>query len=915
MTVGVEDLPVARDEELRALRATVTFGAGPRVAVVVGEAGIGKTTLWRAAIDTAIGANVEVRSTAAVESEASFAFAPIADLLRDVGPERLAVLPPPQRRALEGALMLADSTEEIHLHAVAAGFANLLHEIAGERPVLVAVDDVQWLDRASADVLGYAARRANGERVRFLFTERVGSPGERTPDLGDDVQPFRLEPLSFGALQRLLLGRGFALSGVAVRRIHEASGGNPLFAIELAAAAARHSRQDPLAALPVPETLAGLLDERVGRLSPEAEDAVLAVALLADPLSAVIRQAAGGAEGVELAEAAGMLVRDRDRTRLAHPLVGTAVRARAAPPDVRRLHLRLGALVESEEERARHLALGSEAPDESVAAALEHAARGAAARGATTAAAELARDAFLFSDGSDPARRRARLLAACGWHMDAGLFAAGHALIVPELDAIPPGPERAEALFLELNLDRRDRELAEWQHALAEAEGVVRARILSEMSFAQAAANVERLDEARRWAEEALSIASQEGDPLLELEAGQSVSWIAAMQGDRDPAARFTRLRAGDGLHQAHGADRLLGVMALWRGDVPEASQHLHAMLALAEDHGQDWAVAAALLHLFELEARVGSRERASSAAARFEAAAAVFRPLAEDTVPRTRAFLAALDGDLEAVRAVVGEPGALGWQELDAVRIRGLAELFAGDAAAAVLDLGVVHERVRSAGVRDPGVFPVAGDLTEALLAAGRPDDAAEVVDGLEAAAREQPDHVWAAVVGARSRGLLLAAAGDHDRADDTLRFALERHRELDLRLDEARTMLAHGMVLRRLRRLRDARATLEQAVACFDRLGVRPLASRARDELASVAGRRTATGLTPTEERVAELVAAGSSNREVAAALVVGVKTVERHLTRIYAKLGVRTRAELARRAGESGGISRLPGGRSEP
>lgn len=913
--MGVQDLPVARDEELRALHETVTFGGGPRVALIVGEAGIGKTTLWRAAIETAFAAGIDVRATAAAESEASFALAPIADLLRDVGADRLAVLPPPQRHAVEGALMLADPPDKVHLHAVAAGFARLLHEIAAERPLLLAVDDVQWFDRASADVLAYAARRADGERIRFLLTRRAGTAAERPPDLGDGVQQLRLEPFSFGALQRLLLARGFALSGLAVRRIHEASGGNPFFAIELAAAAARHSREDPLATLPVPDTLAGLLDERVGRLPPEAETAVLAAAFLADPLVEVVRRATGGVRGLETAEAAGMLVRDRDRIRLAHPLVGTAVRARASAPVARRLHLRLAELVESKEERARHLALGSDAPDEAVAAVLDEAARGAAARGATTAAAELARDAFFFSDVDDRARRRARLLAACAWHMDAGLFAAGHALLLPELDAFPPGPERAEALFLELNLDRRDRELGEWQQALAEAQGVVRARILSEMSFAQAAGNVERLDEARRWAEEALSIARVEGDHLLELEANQSVSWIAAMQGDHGPVRRLARLPSDERLHQAHGVDRLLGVLALWRGDVRAASQHLQGMLALAEDHGQDWAVAAALLHLFELEVRIGDRAGAGAAAERFEAAAAVFRPLTADTVPRTRAFLAALDGDLDEVRRAVGEPGALGWQELAAVRTRGVAELFAGAAAAASRDLQLVYDRVRSAGVRDPGVFPVAGDLAEALLAAGRPADAADVVEALEASVREEPDHAWAAVVGARSRGLLLTAAGEHARAEDALRAALERHRALDLRLDEARATLALGMVLRRLRRLREARATLEQAATRFEQLGARPLAARARDELASVAGRRTASGLTATEERVAELVAKGLSNREVAATLVVSAKSVERHLTRIYAKLGVRTRAELARRAGESGGISRLPEGGAEP
>jgi DNA-binding CsgD family transcriptional regulator len=903
---------VARDEELRLVRRVASFdAAAPSALVLEGDAGIGKTALWWAGLDAARAAGADVRATAAAESEARFAYAPLADLLRGMEHGVLDELPPVQRTALEHALLLGgEGHEDVELYAVSAAFANVLLLLAKTVPLVVAVDDAQWLDAASAAVLSYALRRVEGERVRFLFTRRIGSGPTPLRDGIADASVIALGPLSVGALQRLLLSHGHSLSGLAVRRVHEQSGGNPYFALEMARAVARRGGElERLGTVPVPDTLVGLLDERVAGLDSEGERAVLATAIAVDPVRDMLVAALGADVGLESAESAGLLVQDGERMRLVHPLVGTAVRARAAAPDLRRLHRTLSLLVGSEEERARHLALAAEPPDARVAEALEAAAAAADARGATAAAAELSRESVRFTpEADDPARRR-RLLTAADRHMRAGLLVEGRALIAPEIDAFPPGAERVRAQYHLLQLERRDLDLPAWEAAAETATGSLRAEILAELSFSASAGAVERLDEARAWAEEALAIADDLGNAVAATGARQSLAFVSAMQGDPEPARALASVELPATVPLTNAPARAAAVVAIWRGETRTAQQLLDRLADDAHQRGEEWASATMLLHRFELEARRGDAARVDDTIERFERVTAVLGPLAEETLPRMCAFAAALRGDVEAARTYASVD-AVPWQKLEAQRAVGVAALFSGDAAAAARELGAVHARVRAAGVTEPGVFPTAGDLVEALAAAGRPEDgradAAELVR-----TGEEHAHPWAQVVGARAAALV---EPDARAAEELLRRALELHRTLELPLDEARSRLALGSLLRRERRQREARELLEQAAEGFEALGVPPLAARARDELARIPGRRTRSGLTPAEAQVAQLVAQGLTNREVAGALFVSPKVVERHLTHVYAKLGLRTRADLARIVAESGGISRLEGAGAE-
>jgi DNA-binding CsgD family transcriptional regulator len=270
-------------------------------------------------------------------------------------------------------------------------------------------------------------------------------------------------------------------------------------------------------------------------------------------------------------------------------------------------------------------------------------------------------------------------------------------------------------------------------------------------------------------------------------------------------------------------------------------------------------------------------------------------------------ALVAAHRGDVRSAREHATR--GLAWSERRGDRFYananraalGLVELSLGRFAEAGVQLGAVVEFLRSMGVREPGVIPVLPDAIEARVGVGDLDGASALVDELQELARTTR-RPWALATAGRTRGLLLAARGDAAGADSAFEDALVEHPRVGQPLELGRTLLAKGEAERRARRKSAARQSVEQAIAIFDELGARVWSDRARRELART-GRRAAAhdGLTHTERRIAELVATGASNKEVAAAAFVSVKTVEANLSRIYAKLGVRSRAALAHRLAE--------------
>jgi DNA-binding CsgD family transcriptional regulator len=384
-----------------------------------------------------------------------------------------------------------------------------------------------------------------------------------------------------------------------------------------------------------------------------------------------------------------------------------------------------------------------------------------------------------------------------------------------------------------------------------------------------------------------------------------SLAWARILHGRPvdDLLDRFHAATA-DPAYLYHSVDRPVAVRLAWRGDVAGARTALGALLKTADERGEAVAYVAARLNLCELHLRAGDCEPAARLLDEWGESGdgdLIIGPQYE----RCRALLAATRGlheDVEgwAEQALAGADAAgIVWDHLEALRARGLAALRAGNPARALESLRPVWAHTQRAGVDDPGAFPVAPDLVDALVETGERDEALAVIGRLTLLARQQA-HPWAQTTAKRCAAVL-ALAGAYDAAAATaLDEAASEYEELGLRFDAARSRLSLGRTLRRFKKWGAARTALERAAAMFDELGAPGWAEQARAELARVGARRPAASgdLTPTEGRVVGLAVEGRSNKEIARILFVTVHTVEVHLSHAYAKLGVRSRTQLAGR-----------------
>jgi DNA-binding CsgD family transcriptional regulator len=908
---------VGRERELAALGAFVADVGGAGALVLEGAPGIGKTTLWRAAVDDAAGTR-RVLAARPAAAEARLSFAALSDLLRPVLDDAIPSLPSPQRRALEGALLLREPHPGSDQRAVATAFLRVLHELAAHDPLLLAVDDAQWLDAPSRAVLEFAARRLDEARVAVLLAVRVedGDVPARLERAFDEerVQTVRVGPLSLGALHRLLRRRlGFPLPRQALLRVHETSGGNPFFALELARALGDGGRElTPGTVLPVPDTLRALVDRRIAALSPRVRRALAIVAALGDPPLAFVRAAGAVPRAIDEAVAAGLLELEGDRVRFSHPLLASGVYSALGPEARRTLHERLAGVVADPEQRARHLALGASGPSDEVADALDDAAERALARGAAIAAAELAELAVTLTSATDADARRRRIRQAAANYVQAGELNRSRELLERLLAELPPGGERADVL-LGIAVSREDDfeaavELAE--RARAEADGDLGRSVGIEFFLGIAWIVRGDLARAERHTRRSLAVAEELGDVPWQVKAIAQVALLETWRGTATPGLLERGIELERSLDRppdffaSPGA--VLGRRLLYAGALDEARELFERAYANAVEQGHEPSRLAVLLALSELECRAGAWERAAAHAAEgHEIVSQRGLEQSQSGLVHARALVDAHRGLLERAQAEAEEGLALA-EDVKAgiftIRNRavlGFVELTRGDAAAAHARLAELPGALAEAGYGNPGVCCVLPDAIEASLGAGDLGRARELVDRLsaEAAAVRTP---WARGVAARARGLLAAAEGDQTGALDELGTSLLELDAIPVPFEQARTLLALGSAQRRARRKRAARESLQAALELFERLDAPLWAERARSELARIGGRvPSAPGdLTPTERRVAELVAAGSSNKEVAATLFIAPRTVEGHVTQIYAKLGVHSRAELAHR-----------------
>jgi DNA-binding CsgD family transcriptional regulator len=873
------------------------------VLVVRGEPGVGKTALLECAIESEAG--LRVARVAGVESEMELAFAALQQLCAPML-DKLECLPDPQRDALGVAFGLKTGQAPDRF-LVGLAVLSLLSEVAEQQPLLCVIDDAQWLDRASAQALAFVARRLLADPVALVFATR--EPGEEFRGLPELL----VEGLRYGDAQELLSSafRGPLDERVRDRIIAETRG-NPLALLEL--------RDVPgvpgvpgatgLPDLPgLPGRIVDSFRQRV-KVLPAATRRLMLVAA-AEPAGepALVWKAAErlviGAEALAPAADAGLLVIG-DRVTFRHPLVRQAVYRAASPQERRAAHQALADATDPQadpDRRAWHRAQATLGPDEEVASELERSASRAQARGGLAAAA-----AFLDRSAAltlDPARRAERALAAAQAKYQAGAFDAALGLLATA-EAGPPD---------QLRRARADR--LRGQIAFESSRGSDAPPLLL-----KAARQFEPLDS--RLARETY---------LDALAAGIFASRLALGGGMREAAEAARAAPPPRG--PARGPDLLLDGLALlicegYPAGVPVLRQAVSAFRGtdISREEGLRWLWLAC--HAAQIVWDYASWDVLSDRQVKFarDAGALIALPIA--FITRAGVFLfagefteaASMVAQAESVTEATGSNiapyGALplavfrGREAQAAHLIQAVTDdagrrgegqwLSFVDWATAVLcnSLGRYEEALAAAQRASEEVRFASWAFVELIEAAVRsavPERAADALQRLSGIARACGTD-WALGAEARSRALV----SDGAAAENLYREAIDRLGRAGLRVDLARAHLLYGEWLRRQRRRRDGRDQLGSAYEIFDSIGAAAFAERARTELRAAGGHareRTVEArdaLTAQEALIARLAGEGASNPEIAAQLFISRATVAYHLRKVFTKLGISSRNQLA-------------------
>ena len=885
---------VGRERETAILSAFLDDGTAIGL-VLTGEAGRGKTVLWELAADLATARGALVLQATPGEAEQRHSFAVLHDLFRGVELEDLP-LRKPVRDALMVALLRDDADGAVDGHAVDVGVHDVLDGLAREREVLVCVDDVQWADAASLESLAYVARRLGESPVRFVLTRRAGF--DRTPLEATlvrralvDVEP---EPLTVEETARLLRQEvGLTLSPRHLRLLRDQTRGNPLFVLELGRVLRERGVPDSGDLLDLPSEMASLLGLRIRDLPADQRTLLLAVSLDPQLTEADLVELAG-LEAVETAVADRVITLvEGGRVRAWHPMLAAAAREGTAPSRRRELHARLADMVASPERRLRHRALIETTGDDELAEDLSAAASAAAARGASETALELA-ELALARTPSGSTSRAGRVLGLASLLASAGEAQRLTDFLEPEVDTMPPGPERGQALLMLLDgmwgtVDHAEQLV---ERALVECDGdrAVRAQALDAKSVIAAGIRVSGVERARAWADQAMG-----------LDDSDDHEWRLLSD-----AANWCLVHSGRPPEPPEGPPQWKRL--IWRGEMAEAERLVRQAVAAAEEAGRYQEALDLTVSLSDVLVRSGRIAEARELASAQEDLDLTGRESPDAEL--RRAEIEVRYGDAGAARSWAGpardRAEALGhvWIRLEADRALAMADLQTGDADGAAARLRAVFDHAVSSGVREPGMFPVAPELVEALVLLGRLDEASSVLDWLEEVSVEQA-HPWGRAMAARGRVLAGLADGSlaPSEAASTVDAVAADLSALGLSHDAGRAHLAVGSALRRQRQWGLARDQLARAGELFESLGAAGWAQTTRSELDRVGGRRpTATGeLSAAELETARLASEGLPNKAIARQLSVSISTVEAHLTKAYAKLGVGSRAQLAARLGE--------------
>lgn len=866
--------------------------------VIVGEPGMGKTTMldWTASRAR----NASVLRVVGHESESDLPFVSLSDLLRPIESE-VARLPPHHRKTLRATLSPGLETGGDRL-AIDTAVLSLLRQVATDRPVLLVIDDYQWLDTASRSVVDYLARRSVEAGVGLLMATR----GPATPDHGGTQ--IDLPPLTDAAAAELVKQAAKMRPDLA-QRVIEMAAGNPLALVELPSALSNEELDGEAwnaSSIEVSATLDLAFRNHLDRLSDGARLAVLCIAEEGSGDLGVVHKAASSlgitSNDIDEAVTSGLIVEDGSTARFRHPLVRSVAHASAAPHLIRAIHAVYASTVTDDDHRAWHLAGAAIGVDEMAADALEGMASRALARGAAASAATaLAKAANL---GAVEERYRRLVAAARAAHRSGNMPMTGK-LIQQARSVAGPSTSDPALVLLEADLLMRKGNYAQ-AYGTLRLEGVgiapsdphraatmlMVAAKMRVFGFEGAAA----LDEVER----ALSLI-----PEGERDAVHHASLAMARTMAGHPEARSTaRLAAELATAAPLGHIHSLGIAwpLIWLEEYELAAAFLNRSARIQTESGFIAYLPLSILPLAELEYRTGQWD-----SARQHIQEAIH--LLEESDQPTEASIAlallarieAASGDVDAGRSHALAAGQgkttleLGVSSMYSRAVLGFLELGLGNNQDAIEHLEWCWAEAKRGGTAAPWILTSDADLAEALIRAGDRERGLEIASSLLASG-EEANVKWAVAAAKRCMGL--AERGDGFR--DTFDQAIGAHRQLANPFELARTELAYGERLRRAKSRADARRVLRRALTTFERLGASTWADRARFEL-EVSGETmersySPFALTRQERRVASIVAAGATNQEAAATLFINRKTIEFHLANVYRKLGVRSRTELA-------------------
>jgi DNA-binding CsgD family transcriptional regulator len=894
----MERVVVGRRDELEAVVALASAAqSGFRAIVLEGEPGIGKTTVWRTGVAHAEAAGVLALVARPTAAETRLPYSALGDLLRRVPSETISALPDALAHALRAAALLEPSESLPDERLVARGLADTLQALATSGKLLVAVDDVQWLDERSRAALAYALRRLADTDARILLARRP--PAGASTDLEDSLPQADLDllvvgPLSLSALRDIVRERtGWAVPRPALVRVSRAAGGNPYYAIEIARELAR-SGDAPAGTIRLPKDVSRLTANRILRLPAETRSRLLDLALATRPTAPDV----GGALAPAVAD--GVLEVELDGSvRFAHPLVAAAVIDSASPAERRAAHLQLAAAADDEVERARHVALAADSGDTDAAATAVEGYKLANERGDAPGALELADLALRLTPRDSGELRLERAVAYADCLDAAGATPEAQAVLEREIAAAPVDADVARALVRLGWMCWRETDfpagIAACRRALA---GTTKLEVQAEIYDTLTWLYEDDLPQAFESTLRLVEVRAALGDPVLESRARLLSAYFGIVTGHAPDRAAIERdidvMRSNNTLSQNP-------VPEMWMkftDRLGDSREILVARLAFAREVQDEQFVVACLFALGEVDTWLGDYGAARSG---FSEALRLSDDLAGTTYLTSLhacvAQLAAIEGriaDAERHAAEATRSGAKNLVDALARAATGAAALASGELERARDAFAGATHVLDEIGMSEPARFRYQGDQLETLVGLGELDEARALVERLERRLEifERP---WLSVQVHRGRAMVEGAAGNLDLALAAAERARAACETLPMPFERARTDLVLGRLNRRGKRRGAARMSLEAALATFEALPAPRWADSTRDELLRLGLGRSGDELTESEQAVAAAAARGLKNREIAELLFMSPKTVEAHLSRTYRKLGVHSRAEL--------------------